>query len=411
MDYHKNQGPGCVGLRRYAEDRLQMKTDTSQQSSAEERRLLHELQVHQIELEVQNEELRRANEDLDAALGKFIDLYDFAPVGYLTLDPQGTIRTVNLTGASLLGEERSRLIGRPFSSFITNGESDFNGLLAASFAGQEKKSCELMLGSAEKAPHYVRIEVQRSCSGAECQIAVIDITELHQKDYLLITQNRLAAMGEMVDNIAHQWRTPLNALGLHIQQLSLCYDQGELTRDCLAKAVSQSMQLIRHMSQTIDDFRNYFKPEKKKIDFKAHDAVIHALSLLEANGKKQPIEINVIENCDCRIHGSPNEFLQAILNILVNAMDALSEKQTSDPKITITVGMEGDRAAITIADNAGGIPEAELDLIFEPYVTTKDPEKGTGIGLYMSKNIVEKNMGGTLTACNISGGAQFRIEI
>jgi C4-dicarboxylate-specific signal transduction histidine kinase len=234
---------------------------------------------------------------------------------------------------------------------------------------------------------------------------------LREKEQMLLQQSRLAAMGEMIGNIAHQWRQPLNALGLTVQQLRLFYDQGELNRDCLDKSIFQSMELIRHMSRTINDFRNYFKPDKEKAEFRLSESIADTLSLVNASFKNQHIDIEVIAKKDSAIFGYRNEFAQVLLNILNNARDALTERGARDPRVTITIGTEGERAVVIIADNAGGIPEEIMGKIFDPYFTTKDPQRGTGVGLFMSKTIIEKNMGGRLTARNTGEGAEFRIEV
>lgn len=237
--------------------------------------------------------------------------------------------------------------------------------------------------------------------------------ELREKDQILLLQSRQAAMGEMIGNIAHQWRQPLNALGLTVQQLLLCYDIGEFNREHLGKSVSSSMELIMHMSKTIDDFRNYFKPDKEKTEFKVSDVIANTLSLIEDSFKNQHIGIEVVtkNQDDPSVFGYRNEFAQALLNILNNARDAVKERQVSDPMVTINIFSKGDRTVTTISDNAGGIPEEIMGKIFEPYFTTKGPDHGTGIGLFMSKSIIEKNMGGRLTARNIADGAEFRIEV
>jgi signal transduction histidine kinase len=407
-----NATPESLRLRRQAEDRLREKVPTMHPPTSLEEidRLHQELQIHQIELEIQNEELHEAKYEVEEVLERFVDLYDFAPVGYVTLDHKGTIRALNLTGAALLGEDRATLIGRPFRFFLANAQSFFP-LLDRVFSGQGKESCEVTLLSAGKTPITVRFEALVSSSGEECRVAIIDVTESRQKDFLLIAQNRLAAMGEMINNIAHQWRKPLNTLGLTIQQLLLSYDQGDLDRGTLEESIQKSMELIRHMSQTIDDFKNYFKPDKEKVPFEVPEVVARALLLLEENCSSQEVRIQVIGSDECCIYGYPNELLQALLNILINAIDALMEKAVSHPEITINIGREKERVVINIADNAGGISEEIIGQIFDPYFTTKKDGKGTGIGLYLSKTIIEKSMGGSLTAHNVRGGAQFRIEI
>jgi signal transduction histidine kinase len=173
----------------------------------------------------------------------------------------------------------------------------------------------------------------------------------------------------------------------------------------------QSMELIRHMSQTIDDFMNYFRPDKEKVEFKVAEAIANTVSLIEDSFRNQHIGIEVVAKDDPSIFGYRNEFAQALLNILNNARDALTERNTDDPRVTITICGEGDRAVVTISDNAGGIPEDIMDKIFDPYFTTKGPQAGTGVGLFMSKAIIEKIMGGRLAARNIANGAEFRIEV
>jgi signal transduction histidine kinase len=228
---------------------------------------------------------------------------------------------------------------------------------------------------------------------------------------MLLQQSRQAAMGEMIGNIAHQWRQPLNALGLTIQQLLLMYDLGEFNREFLNKSVLQSVELIRHMSRTIDDFRNYFRPDKEKVEFKVSEAILTTVSLIEDSFKNQYIDIEVVAKSDPTIYGYRNEFAQALLNILNNARDVLIEREIKYPKVTVIICGEANRALLTVTDNAGGIPEEIMDRIFDPYFTTKGPQAGTGVGLFMSKTIIEKNMGGILAARNITDGAEFRIEV
>ena len=234
---------------------------------------------------------------------------------------------------------------------------------------------------------------------------------LREKEQMLIQQSRQAAMGEMIGNIAHQWRQPLNTLGLTVQQLSLYYDLGEFTKEFLDNSVDKSMGLIQHMSQTIDDFRNYFRPDKEKVEFKVQEAIASTLTLIEDSFKSQQIGIELVAKGDPVIPGFRNEFAQVVLNILNNARDVLMEREIKDPKVTITIGSENDRAVVIIADNAGGIPEEIMGKIFDPYFTTKGPQAGTGVGLFMSKTIIDKNLGGSLTAQNIAAGAEFRIEV
>jgi PAS domain S-box-containing protein len=238
------------------------------------------------------------------------------------------------------------------------------------------------------------------------------VSDSREKDRMLIQQGRQAAMGEMIGNIAHQWRQPLNTLGLIVQELQMTYGRDDSYKESLGINCHKAMSLINHMSKTIDDFSNYFKPTKEKTLFNVSNAVSQTVALIEPSLKNQNIKVDLSSNDDTTILGYANEYPQVLLNILLNCRDAFEGCQLDSPRvITITVSKENDRSVVTIADNAGGIPEAVLDKIFDPYFTTKGPDKGTGIGLYMAKIIVEKNMGGRLTVRNGLNGAEFRIEI
>ncbi|MBT0654588.1 HAMP domain-containing sensor histidine kinase [Geomobilimonas luticola] len=235
--------------------------------------------------------------------------------------------------------------------------------------------------------------------------------ELREKERLLILQGRQAAMGEMIGNIAHQWRQPLNLLGLLIQELPMHHETGKLNGEHLESQVGKAMQVINHMSQTIDDFMNFFRPDKEKVPFKACDSVAGVVSLVQDSFARFGIVIDTRAESDPYIDGYPNEFSQVLINILLNAKDVVEERKTVNPRVEITTATENGKVVVTIADNAGGIHESIMDKIFDPYFTTRGPDKGTGIGLFMSKNIIEKNMNGTLTARNTGDGAEFRIEV
>ena len=382
-------------------------------------RLLHELQVHQAELVIQNEELHRTREELETALDQYTDLYDFAPVGYVTINQVGTIQRINLTGADLIGVVRSRLIGSRFEIFVTHEDRrTFADFLGNIFTSLTKEFCEVRLPIEGSIPIWVQISGVTPSTGQECRLALTNITErkraeeeLREKELLLLRQNRLAAMGEMINNIAHQWRQPLNTLGLGIQSLQMYYENGKFDEGFLDHSVKMSMELIQHMSQTIDDFRHYFQPDKEKVEFEIKDAVARTIYLVDDSLKYQQISIEVESSANPRLVGFPNEYSQVLLNIIMNAKDALLKSHPDDARVRITISKEGEKSVVTIADNGGGIPDAIIGKVFEPYFTTKGPDQGTGIGLFMSKTIIEKSMGGKLTVRNVGDGAEFRIEV
>jgi len=237
------------------------------------------------------------------------------------------------------------------------------------------------------------------------------VEELHRQEQMLIRQGRLAALGEMIGNIAHQWRQPLNTLALMVQELAWYYDHDQLSKEYLDATVTRAMQVINHMSKTIDGFRNFFEPDKEKVSFRVSDVLAQTVSIVEAAFHELRIAIELQADPDLYVNGNPNEFSQVILNILVNAKDALLERKVASPRVTVRLFREGGRAVLVICDNAGGIAPEIMDKIFDPYFTTKGPDKGTGIGLFMSKTIIEKNMNGTLGVRNTGQGAEFRIEV
>jgi PAS domain S-box-containing protein len=237
------------------------------------------------------------------------------------------------------------------------------------------------------------------------------VTELRKKDNILIQQSRLTAMGEMISAIAHQWRQPLNNIGLIVQNLQLAFKSNDLSIEELDEDVSDTMKVLQQISETIDDFRNFFSFEENASTFSINEQVSRAISFIEPSFKSKGISIELVEEPDVTAEGYPNEYLQAVLNIILNARDELLERHVPLPLISIRTFTENGRSVVTIRDNGGGIPEDALPKIFDPYFTTKHSCKGTGIGLYMSKMIIEKNMHGGLAACNLDVGTEFRIEV
>jgi|GEM_PF-1690433 len=234
---------------------------------------------------------------------------------------------------------------------------------------------------------------------------------LREKEQMLVRQNSLAAMGEMISNIAHQWRNPLNNVALIIQSVQVEYDSGTLTSEDIHRDINEALEVLLQMSRTIDDFRNFFRPDKEKRGFLISDAVNRAMSLVSATLKSCNIQVEIITDDDVTAIGFQNEYSQVLLNIISNSCDACIEHSVADPRIFIRITQENERSVLYIRDNCGGIPDDVISKIFDPYFTTRGPDKGTGIGLYMSKMIIEQNMGGHLTANNVAGGAEFRIEV
>lgn len=261
----------------------------------------------------------------------------------------------------------------------------------------------------EKSEESLREAYRELESKTEEQIRRLE--ELRQKDLMLIQQNRLAAMGEVLNNIAHHWRQPLNVLGLCVQEIGVCYEHGDCNRDMVESNISKTMATLRKLSQTIDSFRELSEPDGEKRLFSVNLVVDNTLSVLTDAFSQHSIAIAVDRRADPQITGYPNEFSLVLFSILMNAKDAFEERSVKDARVTVRTWAEQGRAVLTVTDNAGGIAEGILDRVFDAFFTTKQVGKGTGLNLFMAKNIIEKSMGGRIAVRNVEGGAEFRIEL
>ena len=242
----------------------------------------------------------------------------------------------------------------------------------------------------------------------ESQVAA-ELALNREKDEMMLRQSRHAAMGEMIGNIAHQWRQPLNTIGLMIYDLADAFRYGELTESYMKKSETEIKAVLAHMSQTIDDFRNFFKPNKEKQVFNLASVVKTSVSFVDATLRNNGILLIQEIDEELDLYGYSNEFAQVMLNMVSNARDVMIERKVKKPVIRISGQRKQDKALVSVIDNGGGIPPQIIHKIFDPYFTTKEQGKGTGVGLYMSRNIIERNMGGELRAENIKCGAKFSI--
>ena len=227
--------------------------------------------------------------------------------------------------------------------------------------------------------------------------------EKEQQKELMVHQSKLASMGEMIGNIAHQWRQPLTHLSYSFMNIKEAQKHGELDEQYLSKKIDDANTQLAFMSQTIDDFKDFYAPNKEKENFSLATATQETLALMKNTFKHADIEVELLVKEDTQVHTYKNEYKQVLLNLLTNAKDALVERVSKDPKVTLTI----EKNKVSIADNAGGISEKILPRIFEPYFTTK--QSSSGIGLYMSKMIIEKNMDAKLHVLNTQQGAVFSL--
>ncbi|WP_428024722.1 cache domain-containing protein [Arcobacter sp.] len=237
------------------------------------------------------------------------------------------------------------------------------------------------------------------------------IEEAQKKDRAMLHQSRLARMGTMLSMIAHQWRQPLSEVAGILMELETASKFKKADDSMIQESVKESNRLIQFMSYTIDDFRNFFKPDKKKVHFYIEDSCMEAISLITASIKNANIKLNYNIKMNYEVYGYKREFAQVLLNLMSNAKDILIQREIKNPTINLEVDYKDGNAIVTVQDNANGVEEEYLDMIFEPYFTTKESSQGTGLGLYMSKMIIEKNMGGELSVENRGDGALFTIKI
>ncbi len=234
-----------------------------------------------------------------------------------------------------------------------------------------------------------------------------EVKNNREKDGMLLQQSRLAAMGEMMGNIAHQWRQPINALNLVLVNIEDAYRHNDLTEEYLRQQIEKGERLVKTMSSTIDDFRNFFKSDSSQEAFDIEQSIKDVLNIVEASFKNNNIDVEIIAPKPANTLGFIGQYRQVLLNILSNAKDALLERRIANAKIVITLTQENKFAVIRIRDNAGGIKTDVIKKVFDPYFTTRP--QGNGIGLYMSKMIIEKNMHGKLTVENTGEGAEFSV--
>ena len=228
-----------------------------------------------------------------------------------------------------------------------------------------------------------------------------EVANSRKKDQIMFAQAKLASLGEMLQNIAHQWRQPLAALMMIVQSFQSKFLAGKLDEEFIDSRVEDARILAENMSETLEDFRTFFDPNKSHRKFNIKNVINKSIDLTKYQLEKENIKVYFAMREDIYISGFENELTHVILNIINNAKDALSSQGIEDKKIVIIIKQTDKNLIINVIDNAGGIQNDIIDKVFDPYFTTKHKSVGTGIGLYMSKQIVEKHMSGTISCKNI----------
>ena len=229
-----------------------------------------------------------------------------------------------------------------------------------------------------------------------------------KKDRMLEQQSKMAAMGEMMDAVAHQWKQPLNALSMFGQLLSMDYDEGNVDKVYIENLVKDADEQIEHMISTLTEFRTFFRPDKEPEPFGLKRCIQTVLLLMKDELLRNQIEVEVDSEHEVIITGIENEFKHLILNVINNAKDVFKERERKNRKIFIRFYQEDGNVILKIEDNGGGVPDEIIKDIFKPNITSKS--EGTGIGLYMSAQIAQK-MNGQLYVANTERGAEFTLEV
>ncbi|MFW6307131.1 MAG: PAS domain S-box protein, partial [Campylobacterales bacterium] len=335
-------------------------------------------------------------------------IFENAPLGIVVSDENRVVRDVNPAFLYMTGYEKQDIVAKSIQNISIKEEEDMLLKFQKELLAGKRDTYTLEKGYIKQDGSIIRANVYVSRLKGKGNLLLGMIEDITQKkeldkkqrvqEEMLIQQSKMAMMGEMMGAIAHQWRQPLNSLSMLIQNLEDAYEFGSFDEDMLRDSVAKSMFQIEYMSRTIDDFRNFYRPDKHKKKFDILSSINHVIQLIHAQLAHHNIEIVVdsLEGFEFYAHGVESEFRQVILNILSNAKDSIiaSKDEGSLGRIRVNLLKDGEKNVVEICDSGSGVPEEIASRIFEPYFTTKLDSKGTGVGLYMSKIIIENNMDG-----------------
>lgn len=328
-------------------------------------------------------------------------------IGGILFIEKGFIVNVNQPFLDMLNYEKSEVLGHlatgcllPFSKekFIEYNHTFFQEI-------------SLLAKNGEVIPAIIKVKDIVYEKRDLKMVSILDLTQTKENELIMLKQSRFAAMGEMISMIAHQWRQPLSSIAAITSSIKLKIAKNTLDIKKLDDKSNEINTHLQYMSQTIDDFRGFFKNDKDKQWFYLDQLLQQTVSMVCASYLNCNINIELKPTQMKKIYALKNELLQVILNILNNSKDAFLDNKTLNPLIVIDMKEEEHFQTVSIKDNAGGIPPDILDKIFEPYFTTKKNLNGTGIGLYMSKIIVEEHCQGSISVENVEKGCCFIVKI
>ncbi|MBF0343597.1 MAG: response regulator [Nitrospirae bacterium] len=413
-----------------AKARLKAQNLQLQNEIAERKRAEEELRYQKEHLE---EIVAQRTAELKKTTEEVFDLYNNAPCGYHSLDKDGVFIKINDTELNWLGYTKEEVVGRLNFSYILTTEGlktfEYNFPLLKQRGWVRDLEYEMIRKDGSTLLVLLNSTAVKDNNGCfiMSRSTLYDITERkfeeterrRMQEQMLIQQSKMAAMGEMISLIAHQWKQPLNAISAIIMDMDDAYSCGELDNKYMERSKQIILQQIQFMTKTVDDFRDFMLPSKEKIPFCIKKAIEELISMFSPLFRKSDIALSL--TCigeEFVTLGYKNEFKQVILNLIDNSKDAICssrQKEMSDAetegKIEIEIFKDSGKTIVIVRDNGGGIPDDIIDKIFDAYFTTKSLDEGTGIGLYMCKTIIENNMDWKLTVKSTYVGAEFRIEI
>jgi PAS domain S-box-containing protein len=405
--------------RRQAEKRLreQRPEPGPDQTDTEMRQLVHELQVHQIELEMQNEELRHARDAVEAGLEKYSDLYEFAPVAYLTLDHGGTIQEANLTAASLLGIERSRLLKGHFGHRVAAADLPaWNEFLKEVFQSKDRQFCEVTLLREGKPPVAVHVEAVLAASRRECRAAVTDMTERKRAERDQLILSKLESTGILAGGIAHDFNNLLTVMLLNLELArTLSPPVGELAHHL--EDAKKAVMLARGLTQQLITFAKGGASIRKPTHL---SRVIEEAVRLALSGSRVRCDLSLADDLWV-VEVDKGQIGQVIRNMVLNAREAMpaggsisvrAENAVLAPHEEPSLPA-GNYLRVSIADRGTGIPKELVPMVFDPYFSTKQrgDQKGMGLGLTICHTVIRRHGGAIAVKSEEGNGTTFAIYL
>ncbi len=364
-----------------------------------------ELQLTSANTHLENR-VREKTQDLLQTLKEYEYLFNTTIEGIM-ISKDGICIDTNEEAIKIFGyANKEEMIGLPMLDYV---HDDFKDIVKKNQAdnGVSIYEADLLRKDGSSFPAILKGHSFTNEEGSYRISATMDISELKHKESQLLLQSRHAQMGEMIAMIAHQWRQPLSSISATIGSLQMKQALGKYDPEFYDKQFQNISDFTQHLSRTIEDFRDFFKEEKKKKAIRLEDIADDSISIIRPLLEGKNITLNIDYQSNEEILSYPNELKQVFLNILKNAQEILEEKKVDMPRIDVSTYKDDDYLYFTIEDNAGGIEETIINKVFEPYFTTKGKLNGTGLGLYMSHKIIEEHCQGSLSVKNSNTGALF----